>query len=360
MAALFSPQHEQRISEVVAMQIRELESRFDQSMRTQNTNIESNIAAITASVMKLDEGVSGAYVKMGENMNDIVNRLGITQATLQADIDSNADLFRRTDVIVKKLQADKNNVDAMVCQVKQLTDTTVSNIGELATRVTHDLKSADENYVNFKRVVETAVAAGQNSLSIATATAGAAAGSASEGGSYKAKTLDADERMKILGSISGEEMISTVTEWYDKVLIKLESTIPGAREISEWCQSHETEISFEQIDQERLSDRITAHRINRELVSWMTSAFTGKGWNLAKAVSPQQGLEAWRIVYRHVTMQGQSRVQDEFGYLLKPAQVKKSLDIPVWIAQWEDRASKLASVSPVHSFPDELRRLVFY
>ena len=91
MAALFSPQHEQRISEMVAMQIRELESRFDQSMRTQNTNIESNIAAITASVMKLDEGVSGAYVKMGENMNDIVNRLAITQATWQADIASNAD-----------------------------------------------------------------------------------------------------------------------------------------------------------------------------------------------------------------------------------------------------------------------------
>ena len=138
MAALFSPQHEQRISDMVAMQLRELEPRFDQSMRTQNKNIESNIAAITASVMKLDESVSAAYVKMGENMNDIVNRLAITQATLQADIDSNADLFRRTDVIVKKLQADTNNLDAMVHEVKQLTDTTVSNIGELATMVTHD------------------------------------------------------------------------------------------------------------------------------------------------------------------------------------------------------------------------------
>ena len=59
-------------------------------------------------------------------------------------------------------------------------------------------------------------------------------------------------------------------------------------------------------------------------------------------------------------MQGPSQVQDEFGYLLKPAQVKKSSDIPVWIAQWEDRASKLASVSAVHAFPDELRRQVFY
>ena len=83
-------------------------------------------------------GVSGAYANMGENMNDIVNRLAITQATLQADIDSNADLFRRTDVIVKKLQADTNNLDAMVREVKQLTDMTVGKIGELATRVTHD------------------------------------------------------------------------------------------------------------------------------------------------------------------------------------------------------------------------------
>ena len=116
-------------------------------------------------------------------------------------------------------------------------------------------------------MVEVAVTGVQNSLSTAIATAGAAAGSASAGGGYKAKTLDADERMKNLGSISGEEMISTVTEWYDKVLIKLESTIPGAREIIEWCQGHETKISFEQIDQERLSEGITAHRINREQVS---------------------------------------------------------------------------------------------
>ena len=80
---------------MVATQIRELETRFDQSMRAQNTDIESNIkpaiAAISASVTKLDENVSAAYVKMGENMNDIVNRLAITQKTLQADIDSNAD-----------------------------------------------------------------------------------------------------------------------------------------------------------------------------------------------------------------------------------------------------------------------------
>ena len=75
--------------------------------------------------------------------------------------------------------------------------------------------------MKLKRVVETSVAAVQNSLSTAIATAGAAAGSASAGGSYKAKTLDADERMKNLGSISGEEMISAVTEGYDKVLIKL-------------------------------------------------------------------------------------------------------------------------------------------
>ena len=103
MEALFSPQHEKRISEMAAMQIRELESRFDQSIRTQNTNIESNIAAMTASVMKLDEGVPGAFVKMGENMNDIVNRLAITQTTLQADIDTNANLFRNADESVNQM-----------------------------------------------------------------------------------------------------------------------------------------------------------------------------------------------------------------------------------------------------------------
>ena len=99
---------------MVATQIRELETRFDQSMRAQNTDVESNIkpkpaiAAISASVTKLDEHVSAAYVKMGENMNDIVNRLAITQKTLQADIDSNADLFRKTDEIMKSCKVTRS------------------------------------------------------------------------------------------------------------------------------------------------------------------------------------------------------------------------------------------------------------
>ena len=47
------------------------------------------------------------------------------------------------------------------------------------------------------------------------------------GGNSRVKTLDADEHIEHLGAISGEEMIAAITEWSDKVLIKLESTIPG-------------------------------------------------------------------------------------------------------------------------------------
>ena len=70
------------------------------------------------------------------------------------------------------------------------------------------MKRADDNCVNFKSVVETAVAAVQNSVSTAIATARAAAGPASTGGGYKAKTLDADERMKNRRYISGDEIIA--------------------------------------------------------------------------------------------------------------------------------------------------------
>ena len=80
-------------------------------MCAQNTNIEGKlklaIAANKTSVTELDEGVSGACVKMGENMNDIGNRLAMTQTILKAYINSNAGLFQRADAIVKKSQTVK-------------------------------------------------------------------------------------------------------------------------------------------------------------------------------------------------------------------------------------------------------------
>ena len=115
----------------------------------------------------------------------------------------------------------------------------------------------------------------------------------------------------------------------------------------------EDEITTYTIDQQRSYDSTTAHRLNRELIAWMANAFTSKAWSQAKAANHCKGLEAWRLVYRNVTMQGPQQVQLEYACLLKPSSPSKNGDITQWINEWEDRASKLALVSPVHAYHEE-------
>ena len=70
-------------------------------------------------------------------------------------------------------------------------------------------------------------------------------------------------------------------------------------------------------------------------------------------------MEAWRLAYRGVTLQGPQQTQDEYGHLLKPTHMSKPSDIPMQIAEWEDRALKLCTANPDHQFPDHLKRQIF-
>ena len=79
------------------------------------------------------------------------------------------------------------------------------------------------------------------------------------------------------------------------------------------------EITPGKIDNDRLEDRITAHRLDRELVSWMTGVVGGTAWTHAKHVDPMQGLEAWRQVAQNLLRQGPSQLADEFKFLLNPS-----------------------------------------
>ena len=68
----------------------------------------------------------------------------------------------------------------------------------------------------------------------------------------------------------------------------MESVVPGSKVIFDWVIASSEEITTRKIDNDRLEDSLTAHRLNRELVSWMTGVVEGKGkaWTHAKHVAP--------------------------------------------------------------------------
>ena len=99
----------------------------------------------------------------------------------------------------------------------------------------------------------------------------------------KRKTLDADKHIKDRGpgSIADCDRHLHGMARQSPHQIHGSTTMPGARDIMEQRQCFEKEITVETTDAHRLEDRIMAHSTNEEtVVSWMMSAFTGKGWSL--------------------------------------------------------------------------------
>ena len=259
------------------------------------------------------------------------------QQQLTADMEKASDLFKKTDQLMIQMRKD---LTAVQDSTRQASEGAEAKNQQLRSEVEHSIRMV------------------QGSLSSAIGAASANRPLSSGGGS-KSRTLDEDKRLEGVGKISGHESLADITEWYSKVMIKLESACPGAGPVLEWAVAQKEEVTTTDIELERVYDSEIAHRLNRELISWMTNVFTSKAWSHAK-IAKGSGLEAWRLVHRNITMQGPQQVQLEYGYLLKPTGPPKNVDIAQWITEWEDRASKLTLVSPVHAYPDELRRNMFY
>ena len=181
----------------------------------------------------------------------------------------------------------------------------------METTPTAQTTQANTRYKDFKVTVDRNVADVRNSLSTDISMSTASQPHRSSGGSSgrQRDTLDCDKRMQGLGVIMGTEATGVIQEWYDKVLIKLESTVPGSNRIIRDIQADTRQKTTEVID-DRMEDRIVARWLNRELVSWMTGASAGRAWGLAKPLSSTCGLESWRMVFRTITMQGPQQVQD--------------------------------------------------
>lgn len=130
----------------------------------------------------------------------------------------------------------------------------------------------NQAFADFKLQVANANQQMQGSLSAAIATSTGSAASAAAG--PKSRTLDEDKRLEGLWQITKNENITVITELYKKAGIELESACPGSSAVLDRASKMEDSVTTELIERERIGNRLTAHRLNRELVSWMTNVFT--------------------------------------------------------------------------------------
>ena len=158
--------------------------------------------------------------------------------------------------------------------------------------------------------------------------------------------------------ISGNEPVHELIEWYDRVLTKLESCMPGARDVLVLVMEHKIPLTFD--DLSRIEPKRIAHRLNSELYSWLYNVCTLKAWTFLKSVPQGQGLEAFRLVYQQVTRRTPQQLEAEFRFLNKPEGPKLISDVSHWLVSWENRLSMLYTMNKDYGLSDQSRKNVAY
>ena len=304
--------------------LKKFESNLDEHMREANTRFMNFDAAQNDKWTKLDADMATIHMKLA-TITDPSQQIG----SISDELHSVGQSILGINKSVQESKVDMENFKASISQQNQ----------------------------SFQNHLQTEMASTRNSLSTAIAMTAQPGGGS---GSRPSDTLDADKRLQGIVAITGDESYSVLVEWYTKAYIKLESVVPGSRRIFDWVIAASDEITPGKIDNDRLEDRITAHRLNRELVSWMTGVVGGTAWTHAKHVDPMQGLEAWRQVAQNLLRQGPSQLADEFKFLLNPPPMNKRDTIHLWIKAWETRADKLAASSSAYAFNAEFRNEILY
>ena len=190
-----------------------------------------------------------------QHMDQANTQFDTHTANITTSLNKHNDLFQKVDSLVKGIEAD-------IGRIKE-------EHGNTTKKVDEGLRNMSAHADQLKNEVTQAHRQMQGSLSSAIATASAAA--AGGGGGSKGRTLDEDKRLEGIGHLNGHETSAQIVDWFSTTFIKMESACPGSRSILEWVQSTDEEITTELIDENRSDDRLVAHRLNRELISWMAT-----------------------------------------------------------------------------------------
>ena len=128
--------------------------------------------------------------------------------------------------------------------------------------------------------------------------ASAASGSPSTGGGNYSRQLDEHNAFEKFKRITGQEPVADVVEWFDRIMISVNSVIPGAHEILKLVSQRQTPIDWQFMQS---LDAVARGRLDAELFSLFTQLFSGKAWTFLKAKNCTEGFEAFRYAYVNIT-----------------------------------------------------------
>lgn len=119
----FQPEHIRQINELIGIRLKEFETRVGKTFQAKQEELDSKIKPaidqLNKDVALVRNGLAVAETKIESVMTDLINRIGVTQATLQAEIDSSGSTFTDANAVTVGLQ---KQVDQMRDNIRKFAE----------------------------------------------------------------------------------------------------------------------------------------------------------------------------------------------------------------------------------------------
>ena len=255
----------------------------------------------------------------------------------------------------------KGRIDAIETKLGATYDASMAALNEQRLEVVKKVAQIDGKILDFESAAidsENKVKAIQNDLDrraqvLEVAVQGAyaavqAVGPSAGGGSGgSSKTLSQERALSDIGKITGGESVTSLLDWKRKISIIIDTVLPGAFSILEWCEKSKTAINTESMT--AAVDRLAVSplepkvmgKLNAQLYALMMVKMGGRAETIMKSIDHRCGLEAWRQVWDEIGRKDEQSLHAEFIRCTDVKQTKKTSELSSDIIRWEKRLNDL-------------------
>ena len=128
--------------------------------------------------------------------------------------------------------------------------------------------------------------------------------------------------------------MAALEDWFDLITMKINLIYPGAQAILDWAGTESSEISSHMIS--KRMDGVLATKLSMELYVLLKCKTELAAGNHLKPISPERGLEAWRILKKEFMGRDGPRQEEEFNAIadlpkLKPADMQRFYNLCMFV-----------------------------
>ena len=129
-------------------------------------------------------------------------------------------------------------------------------------------------------------------------------------------------------ALSGEEDYETFDEWFIDMADDFEILIPGSKVL--FREAKQKKEKFDMTSTLSRGDSAHVTNVSRELFSVLKKKTIGQARAQLKALSENEGLEAWRLIRTNLCRKDGQRLQNEFDTLttLVPMKIAGLIELP--------------------------------